>query len=68
MFKWLSVNKLYFNAEKTEYMVFDSHDQIDKIGIEINNISIKIKGCKKIKYLGLILDNNLSFKKHIDYI
>lgn len=68
MFKWLSVNKLSFNAEKTEFMVFDSNDQIDEIGIEINDTSIKIKECKEIKYLGLILDNNLSFKKHIDYI
>ena len=68
MFKWLSVNKLSFNAEKTEFMIFDSNDQSDELEIEIKNISIKIRECKETKYLGLILDNHLNFKAHIDYV
>ncbi|MCP4493909.1 MAG: reverse transcriptase family protein, partial [Gammaproteobacteria bacterium] len=66
--KWLSVNKLSFNVDKTEFMIFDTLDQIDEIVIELQNTSFSIKECKVTKYLGLMVDNKLDFKDHIEYI
>ena len=68
--KWLSANKLSFNADKTEFMIFDSVDSENeaKIDIELNDTTISIKECKETKYLGLMLDCKLNFKSHIDYI
>ena len=68
--KWLSANKLSFNAEKTEFMIFDSAelDHEDEIVVEFNDTSMSIKECKQTKYLGLMLDCKLNFKLHIDHI
>ena len=66
--KWLSVNKLSFNSEKTEFMIFDTLDQADQLVINFNDSSITIKECKANKYLGLMIDSKLNFKLHIDYI
>ena len=64
--KWLDVNKLSLNLgkDKTKFMVFDNAKQCDKISIG----DIVIDECKTKKYLGLIVDNELKFNKHIDYI
>ena len=66
--KWLCVNKLSFNASKTEFMIFDNQDQIDKLSVNILDTIITIDECKVTKYLGLMLDNKLTFKHHIDHI
>ena len=68
--KWLSANKLSFNANKTEFMIFDSADldHEDQITVKLNDTTITIKECKETKYLGLMLDCKLNFKSHIDYI
>ena len=66
--KWLSANKLSFNADKTEFMIFDASDDIEKIVVEVNGVEFTIKECKTTKYLGLMVDNKLNFKSHIDYI
>ena len=66
--KWLSANKLAFNADKTEFMIFDSSDTVGKLQVELNELTIDINECKEVKYLGLMLDSKLSFKSHIDYV
>ena len=66
--KWLSVNKLAFNSDKTEFMIFDTLDQVDQLVIKCNESCITIKECKVTKYLGLMLDSKLNFKLHIDYV
>ena len=68
LFKWLSVNKLSLNSDKTTFLLFDSADLSNEIDVVCNSRSINIKECKENKYLGLILDNKLNFKSHIDYI
>ena len=66
--KWLSANKLAFNAQKTEFMIFDSSDELTNIQVNLDTISISIDECKETKYLGLMLDSKLNFKAHIEYI
>ena len=68
IFKWLSVNRLSLNSEKTVFLMFDSLDMSHEINVECNLRSITIKECKETKYLGLILDNKLNFKSHVDHV
>ena len=41
--KWLSANRLFFNAYKTEFMIFDTLDQEDQIVIRLDDIRKSIK-------------------------
>ena len=66
--KWLSCNKLSFNANKTEFMIFDNHDHCDQLSVEFLDTCITINECKVTKYLGLMLDSKLTFKHHVDHI
>ena len=61
---WLLANKISLNASKTELIVFREPKT------PLPNIKIKLNGTKlipksKIKYLGLIMDEHLTFKPHI---
>ena len=63
--KWLDVNKLSLNIEKTNFIVFHSFatsvpaDTIIKIGKK------HIKKVKFVRFLGLLLDEHLSWKYHL---
>lgn len=61
--KWLNVNKLALNANKTNFMIFDSAES----SAEINLGFFSITECKQTKYLGLMVDNKLTFNDHIEY-
>ena len=63
--KWLSVNKLSPNIDKTKILIFDNANFSVKIHIA-NNYAIK--KCKSYTYLGLMVDNLLKFDVHVDYI
>ena len=64
--KWLRANKISLNANKTELVIFKSkHKKIRK------NINFRISGQKitpvhSLKYLGVKLDETLSFLPHIN--
>ena len=66
--RWLSANKLTLNISKTKYMV------IQRPGVrEIRNYSLRCNGkklerCSFYKYLGVHLDENLNWKKHVKYL
>ena len=63
--EWFLANRLTLNSEKTKYMLFKPTNRqvIPNITIKINDNPIE--RVKSIKYLGLILDENLDFKEHI---
>lgn len=65
--KWLNVNKLKLNVQKTKYMVITKNyqDKFD-MNIKINNESIERTSA--IKYLGVIIDCNLKMKSHHEYM
>ena len=65
---WLNANKISLNVKKTELVVFKSkRKQFD------GEIKLKLS-CKRlfptdsVKYLGVKIDGNLSWKSHIDYL
>ena len=65
---WLNANKISLNIKKTELVIFKSkRKQFD------GEIKFKLS-CKRLfpidslKYLGVKIDSNLSWKSHIDYL
>ena len=64
---WFIVNMLSLSIYKTCYSVFGATD-VDKtnINLKIGDITLKQEECSK--YLGVIIDSNLTWQNHIDYI
>ena len=63
--KWLDANKLSLNVEKTNFMIFHSlYNRIDENPI-IKIGKKTIQRAKFVKFLGLLLDENLSWKFHL---
>ena len=60
-------NKLSLNIAKTQYMVFKNNQTRSLPGhITINNVNLKQTECTK--FLGLYIDNDLSWKSHINHL
>ena len=53
------------NVDKTKTLIFGNANFSVKIKLS-NNYAIK--ECKSFKYLGLMIDNNLKFDIHVDYM
>ena len=67
---WLKSNKRSLNIIKTEFMIIGSTQNVLKFG---NLIAIRIdnqliKRVAHVKYLGIIVDDRLTWKEHVDYI
>ena len=65
LYDWLCANRLSLNAGKTEFVVFRParHKMSERLTLKLHHT--KLFESSKIKYLGLILDNKLSWKDHI---
>ena len=63
---WLKVNKLSLNVEKTKCMLFHKRRQLNPIQFSINGRDIDV--VSHFNYLGIILDENISWKKHVAMI
>ena len=69
--EWFSCNKLSLNTDKTKYTFFHKLRQSDNIPLKlpkltINNIAIKRDYVTK--FLGILIDENITWKPHIHYI
>ncbi len=66
--KWLNANKLSLNIEKTNFILF--HSMSIKVPSDINiKIGKKpINRVKFIKFLGVLLDENISWKHHLNQL
>lgn len=63
--KWFQVNRLSLNVSKTNYQIY-SRKVVSDLTIEINKAKILRK--KTIKYLGIIVDENLKWTSHISNV
>ena len=63
---WLKLNKLTLNNDKTKSMYFHKRRSINPIHLTINNTKIDI--VSQFSFLGVIIDEHLSWKNHIDMI
>ena len=67
---WLQANKLSLNILKTEHMVVGTEQMLTQMGSipKIKIGSSYLRRVVKTKSLGLIIDDNLRWEEHIDYI
>ena len=63
---WFAANKLSLNVEKINFMVFSkkkiNYNYIIKIDDKV------INRVNKTKFLGVFIDENLTWKEHVKYI
>ena len=64
---WLKSNKLSLNYAKTKFMII-SHDQNAKSKFEVKINAVPINNCSSYKYLGIIFDDDLKWKTHLEHI
>ena len=70
--EWFRINLLSLNVKKTKYVVWSKNKC--KEGIKMHNESCKHENCNceyiesvdHLKYLGIVIDDKLSWKKHIE--
>ena len=65
LYLWLNVNRLSLNVSKTNLIIFHPYNKPLKqyITLKITNKAIMEKD--NIKYLGVVIDSQLNWKKHI---
>lgn len=71
IFEWLCANKLSINTTKSKFCIFGKKQKLDRVNIKDINIEInnnRLIHETKVKHLGIILDSELSFRPHADYI
>ena len=65
--EWLQINKLSLNISKSKYMIFQKVDEdVEHLTLNIDNTNIE--RVYEFKFLGLMLDANLNWKKHLGKI
>ena len=63
---WLIVNKLIVNLTKTNSMLFTNKREGRILNIKAHNTILEQKS--ECKFLGIIIDDDISWKAHINYI
>ena len=65
---WLNTNKLSLNISKSNFVIFHPPQKKvnDPIKLCVNNTLLEEKN--HVKYLGIMMDNNLNWKSHATYI
>ena len=66
--EWLQINKLSLNIKKTHFMIFRRRSSKIILDTELKISGVKIDLVDRTKFLGVIIDNNLTFNPHILYI
>ena len=62
---WLMANKISLNSTKTELIIFRKKNvPIPNLKLKLNGVELKPK--HEIKYLGITIDEHLTFKTHIN--
>ena len=68
--QWLNKNNLSLNIDKTKFMVvrkkLNTIDVNSHMGIWVDGV--KIEQVQEFKYLGVIIDEHLTFSKHASYV
>lgn len=67
--RWFLINRLTVNIDKTNYIIFMKNKNVNPTNsFEIMYNNHQLKQETYIKYLGLIIDSNLSWENHINHI
>ena len=64
--KWLGANKLVINIGETNFVIFHSPHKTLNETVSIKIGKAPVKQAKYVKFLGLFLDENLTWKYHLN--
>jgi hypothetical protein len=67
---WLKENHLTVNIKKSKAMIIGSSQRLAKItsSLEFTIDNTRLDQVKSFKYLGVLINENLSWKEHVDHI
>ena len=65
---WLRANKISLNASKTELLLFHHHKKVINYDIKIKINGTRLKPSKYVKYLGILIDNQLNWNHQINLL
>ena len=68
IYDWLAVNMLSLNVKKTKYMIFHHRNAKLPSNISLKINSIEIERVDNFNFLGLTINEHMSWKPHIDKI
>ena len=69
--QWFTSNKLSINNKKTKYSCFHKPSEKDDIPLRLPKLTVSnhiVESQEFIKFLGVLLEENQNWKKHIKYI
>jgi hypothetical protein len=66
--EWLRVNKLSLNVQKTKCMYFTINPRARERELPVNIEGAPVATVKETKFLGVIVQNNLRWTAHVNYI
>ena len=64
---WLASNKLTLNIDKSHFVIFH-RAQLKQNNVKISLSDISLNRVTFTKFLGVIIDDKLSFSRHVSYI
>ena len=71
IFEWFIADKLSLNVTKINYTLFHKNSTKDKLPLKMPELNIGnsiIKRISSVKFLGMMVDENISCKDHIKTI
>ena len=69
--EWFSANKLSLNVKKTNFMLFSKANYRNRLNISDIRIFMNGESLQKVdcaKFLGVLIDDGLTWKSRIDFI
>lgn len=65
---WLRVNKIKVNPSKSSFVIFSRTSNYYPWIQEVSYLEGKVKRDQCVRYLGIMLDETLSFRKHVEKV
>jgi len=67
--EWLNINRLQLNVSKTKVMLVRGiRKKVSESNIKVKLDNTALEVVSEIKYLGVMIDKNLNFTAHVDYL
>ena len=66
LLNWLNANKISLNASKTELITFESRMNKVDFDLKLKLNGKRIYPTKSVKYLGIKIDESLTWNEHIN--
>ena len=67
--QWFKANHLTLNTKKTKFVIFGDKNRLGNIGdVKLTMNNEPMERVMSFKYLGIVLNDTLSFEQHIDHL